>query len=130
VENLINTLFTTALLRVNPEPSTNTTSFGAGRHSSGDLKICLLVPDACMIHAEDGEIFRLNLVDVRLICDGQCTSFQVRQTLCMVDHPKRTNSESEMCTTVNESVIHSLSLNRVISAEQRGKADLPLTVKL
>jgi len=62
---------------MNPEPSTNTTSFRTGRHPRRDLEIGVLVPNACVVHTEDGEIFRFDLVDVGFVCDRQCASLQV-----------------------------------------------------
>ena len=63
------TLFTTAVLRVNPEPSTDTTSFGTGRHSRRDLEVGGFVPNACLVYAEDSKVFRLDLGDVGFVCD-------------------------------------------------------------
>ena len=64
------TLFATALLGVNPEPSTNTTPRRTGRHPCRDLEIGVLIPNACVVHAEDGEIFWLDLGDVGFVGDG------------------------------------------------------------
>ena len=63
------TLFTTAVLRVNPEPGADATSFGTGRHSRRDLEVGGFVPNACLVYAEDGEVFWLDLGDVGFVCD-------------------------------------------------------------
>ena len=89
------TLFTTALLGVNPEPSADTTSFRTWRHPRRDLEVGVFIPDACMVYTEDGEIFRLDLVDVRFVCDRQRASLQVPQTLYIWNRPKRTEGRSE-----------------------------------
>ena len=65
----LRTLFTAAVLRVNPEPGADATSFGTGRHSRRDLEVGGFVPNACLVYAEDGEVFRLDLGDVRFVCD-------------------------------------------------------------
>ena len=82
-------MFIAAFLRVNPKPSTDTASFRTRRHPSGNLEIGSLVPDTRVVHAEHGEIFGLDLVDVRFVCDRQRASFQVPQTLCIIDPKKR-----------------------------------------
>ena len=74
---------------MNPEPSTDTASFRTRRHPRGDLEIGLLVPNAGVVDAEDGEVFRLDFGDVGFVCDRECASFQVPQTLSVVDRPEQ-----------------------------------------
>ena len=66
---------------MDPEPSTDAAPFRTGRHPRGDLEICALVPNACLVHAEDNEIFRFHIGDVGLVCDRKRASLQVPQAL-------------------------------------------------
>lgn len=54
---------------MDPEPSTNTAPFRTWWHPRRDLEIGVLVPNACLVHAEDGKILRLDFVDVRFVRD-------------------------------------------------------------
>ena len=74
---------------MNPEPSADTASFRTRRHSRGDLEIGLLVPNAGVVDAEDGEVFRLDFGDIGFVCDRECASFQVPQTLIIGDRTKQ-----------------------------------------
>jgi hypothetical protein len=71
------TLFTTTLLGVDPEPSANTTSFRTGWHPRRDREICGLIPNARLVHTEDGKVLRLDFGDVRFVGDRECTTLQV-----------------------------------------------------
>jgi hypothetical protein len=62
---------------MDPEPSADTAFLGTRRHPRWDLKIGLLVPDTCVVHAEDDEVFRFDFVDIGLVCDSECASLQV-----------------------------------------------------
>jgi hypothetical protein len=63
------TLFVATVLGVNPEPSANTTSFRTGWHPRRDRKVRIPIPNTRVVHTEDGEVFRFDFGDVRLVCD-------------------------------------------------------------
>lgn len=63
--------------RMNPEECASTSSLRARRHPLRYLEIGESIPDAGMIHAEHCKVLRLNAVDVRLVGDGQGTSFDI-----------------------------------------------------
>ena len=69
---------------MNPEESTNTTTFRTRRHPCRDLKLGKSRPYTSLINTKDSEILRLNIRHVVLIHNTQRTSFQVVEPIRMV----------------------------------------------
>ena len=78
------TLLPTAILRVNPEPSTNASPRRTWRHPGGHLEVCETMEDTSLVNAENGEVLRLNLSHIRLVRDGQRTTFEIIRSICMI----------------------------------------------
>lgn len=72
---------------MNPKPGASTAPFRARWHSLRNLELGKAVPDASLVYAEHGEIFRLHRPSIRFVRNRQCTSFYIVQ-------PSRVDSRS------------------------------------
>lgn len=78
------TLFTATILRMDPKPSTDTATLRTRRHAFRDLEVREPMEDASLIHTEHSEIFRLDLVHIALVSDGQGAAFEIVWAVGMV----------------------------------------------
>lgn len=62
---------------MNPEPGTNAAPIGTCGHVSGNLELSADSPDTSLVDAEDGKVFRLDGVDIRVVGDGKSATFRI-----------------------------------------------------
>jgi hypothetical protein len=62
---------------VYPEPRANTPAFRALRHLRRDLEVRVQIPHARLVHAEYGDVLRLDLCDVRVVRDAQRATAEI-----------------------------------------------------
>ena len=77
---------------MNPEPGTNTATFGTRWHPFRNLEVCKPMEDASLVYTENGEILGLNLVHVALVSDSERATLQVVWPISVVfcSRPSRT----------------------------------------
>ena len=80
LENLL-TLRRSAVHGMNPMPGTDTATLGARRHVLGNREGSVGSPNTFVVNAENGQIFGLNAVHVRIVCDREGTTLQVIEAL-------------------------------------------------
>ena len=80
---------------MDPEETADALAVRAGRHVCGDLEVVVQVPRAGMDDAEDDKIFRLDVVEIRLVGDTQGAACSVAGVVG-VDRRRRLTGASEV----------------------------------
>jgi len=75
------TLGRTAVLGMDPMPSTDAAAIGASRHVLWNLEGSVDSPNALVVNAENGQILGLDAVHVGSVCNGEGTTLQVIMAL-------------------------------------------------
>lgn len=70
VNTICHCLIGLSTYRMYPKERANTPTLRTWRHSCGHLEVREPRPNARLIYTEHGEVFRLHIVDVRLICNS------------------------------------------------------------
>ena len=66
---------------MDPMPGTDTAAIGARRHLCGNREGGVEVPNTPVVNAENGQIFRLEAVHIRSVCNGESATLQVIDSL-------------------------------------------------
>jgi len=75
------TLGRTAVLGMDPVPSTDAAALGARRHVLGNIEVSVGIPNTRVVNGKNGQVLGLDAPYVRGVCNGEATTLQVIEAL-------------------------------------------------